>query len=84
MYTEYEYDPAGEDLFYEPSERTSDIQLPAVTNFLLLTIWGVISLMGLIVIFAGKNTVAGAIMIAVPTFIGSCPAHGGPGPGGGQ
>jgi hypothetical protein len=70
MYTEYEYDMAGEDLFYEPSERTSDIQLPPVMNFLLLTIWGVISLMGLIVIFAGKNTVAGAIMIAVPTFIG--------------
>ena len=44
MYTDYEYDMDGEELFYEPTERTSDIQLPPVMNFLLLTIWAVISL----------------------------------------
>ena len=70
MYTEHEYDMDGEALFYEPSERTSDIQLPPVMNVLLLTVWIVISLIGLAVILFGKNTVAGAIMIAVPTFIG--------------
>lgn len=70
MNTEYDNDMDGEELFYEQSERTSDIQLPPVMNVLLLTIWVVISLIGLAVIFFGKNPLAGAIIIAVPTFIG--------------
>ena len=70
MYPEYEYDIDGEELFNEQSERTSDIPLPPVVNGLLLTIWLVISLIGLVVIYFGENTVAGAIIIAVPTFIG--------------
>ena len=70
MYTEYENEINGEEFFYEQSERTSDIQLPPVVNFLLLVIWMAISLIGLAVIFLGKNPVAGAIIIAVPTFIG--------------
>ncbi|OHB74848.1 MAG: hypothetical protein A2Z25_09140 [Planctomycetes bacterium RBG_16_55_9] len=70
MYTEYENDFEDEELSYEPGERTSDIQLPPVMNVLLLTIWAVISLIGLAVILFGKNSVAGAILIAVPTFLG--------------
>ena len=70
MYTEYENDIDGEELFCEQSERTSDIQLPPVVNVLLLTIWVVVSLIGLAVIYFGRNSVAGAIIIAVPTFIG--------------
>lgn len=70
MYAEYENEINGEELFYEPSERTCDIQLPPVVNFLLLAIWIVISLIGFAVIFLAKNPVAGAIIIAVPTFIG--------------
>ncbi len=70
MYSEYENEIDGEELFYEPSERTSDIQMPPVVNFLLLAIWMAISLIGFAVIFLAKNPVAGAIIIAVPTFIG--------------
>jgi hypothetical protein len=70
MYSEYEDEIDGEELFYEPAERTSDIQLPPVVNFLLLAIWVVISLIGFAVIFLAKNPVAGAIIIGVPTFIG--------------
>ncbi|MBN2315979.1 MAG: hypothetical protein JXM79_18780 [Sedimentisphaerales bacterium] len=70
MYPEYEYDMDDEELFFERSERTSDIPLPPVVNGLLLTIWVVIFLIGLAVIYLAKNSVAGAIIIAVPTFIG--------------
>jgi len=70
MCPEYENGINNEEPFYEQSERTSDIQLPPVVNVLLLTIWVVISLIGLAVIYFGRNAVAGAIIIAVPTFIG--------------
>ncbi len=70
MYIEYENEIDGEDLFYEPGERTSDIQLPPAMNFLLLAIWMAIALIGFAVIFLAKNPVAGAITIGVPTFIG--------------
>ncbi|MFC1634617.1 O-antigen ligase family protein, partial [Planctomycetota bacterium] len=70
MDTEYENDIDGDELFYEQSQRTSDIQLPPVVNVLLLTIWVVISLIGLAVIYFGRNSVTGAVIIAVPTFIG--------------
>ena len=70
MYPEYENDMDGEELFYEQSDRTSDIQLPPVVNVLLLTLWVVIFLIGLAVIYFGRHSVAGAIVIAVPTFIG--------------
>jgi hypothetical protein len=67
---EYEDEISEENLLYEQSERTSDIQLPPVINVLLLAIWIVISLIGCAVIFLAKNPVAGAVIIAVPTFIG--------------
>jgi hypothetical protein len=70
MYPEYENEIGGEELFYEPVERTSDMQLPPVINVLLLAIWIVICLIGFAVVFLAKNPVAGAVIIAVPTFIG--------------
>ncbi|MHC4424773.1 MAG: O-antigen ligase family protein [Planctomycetota bacterium] len=70
MYSKYENEISQEELLYEQRERTSDIQLPPVMNALLLATWIVISLIGLAVIFLGKNPVAGAVIIAVPTFIG--------------
>lgn len=70
MYTEYENEINGEELLYEQYERVSDIQLPPVMNVLLFAIWIVISLIGFGVIFLGKNPVAGAVIVAVPTFIG--------------
>jgi hypothetical protein len=70
MYAEYEDEIGTGELFHEPSERTCDIQLPAVVNVLLLAIWVVISLIGFAVVFLAKNPVAGAIIIGVPTVIG--------------
>ena len=75
MYDEYddEYyidELDEEELLYEQSERTSDIQLPPVINYLLLTIWLFICLIGLGIIYIGKNAAAGAVIMAVPTFIG--------------
>jgi hypothetical protein len=70
MYVGYENTMVEEDLWYEPPQRSSDIQLPPVMNVLLLVVWVVISLIGIAVIFLGKNTMAGIIIVAVPTFIG--------------
>ncbi|MFH1716998.1 MAG: oligosaccharide repeat unit polymerase [Planctomycetota bacterium] len=70
MYTEYENETGAEELLYEQGERTSDIQLPPVINALLFVIWVVICLIGFAVMFLGKAPVAGAVIIAVPTFIG--------------
>ncbi|MHC4116773.1 MAG: O-antigen ligase family protein [Planctomycetota bacterium] len=72
MYDEYEYEVEAYDdeLLYEQAERTSDIQLPPVINALLLAIWIVICLIGFAVMFLAKSAVAGAVIIAIPTFIG--------------
>lgn len=70
MYAGYEDVVNDADLLYEKTERKSDIQLSPVMSFLLLVIWAVISMIGLAVIFLGKNTVAGIVIAAVPTFIG--------------
>jgi len=70
MYAEYADATYQEEWPYEQYERTSDIQLPPVMNVLLLAMWIVISLIGFGVIFLGKNPVAGAVIVAVPTFIG--------------
>ncbi len=67
---QYEYEIYDDELLYEQSERTSDIQLPPVINGLLFVVWIVICLIGFAVIFLAKNAVAGAVIIAVPTFIG--------------
>ncbi len=70
MYVEYEDEKDGEEFPCEPSERTSDIQLPPVMNYLLLAVWIVICLIGFAVMFLAENPVAGAIIIGIPTFIG--------------
>ncbi len=70
MYSEYENEIYEDEMFYEQSERTSDIQLPPVINALLLATWIVICLIGFAVIFLAKSAVVGAVIIAVPTFIG--------------
>ena len=70
MYSEYEDEIYGDELLYEPVERTSDIRLPPVINVLLSAIWIAICLIGFAVIFLAKSAVAGAVIIAVPTFIG--------------
>ena len=70
MYDEYEDQIDEEEFLYEQNERTSDIQLPPVINMLLFATWLIVSLIGFGVIFLGKNAVAGAVIIAVPTFIG--------------
>ena len=75
MYDEYYDDnyidePDESEPLYEQYERTSDIRLPPVINYLLLTIWLFICLIGLGIIYIGKNAAAGAVIMAVPTFIG--------------
>jgi hypothetical protein len=70
MYVTY-IDPIDSDgLLCGPQERTSDVQLPPVLNFLLLAVWLVICAVGFGVVFLAKNTMAGLAIIAVPTFIG--------------
>ena len=70
MYTGYANEISEEDLLYQPAERPSDIQLPPVISSLLLAIWIMICLIGFAVMFLGKNIMAGALIIAVPTFLG--------------
>jgi len=70
MYSEYEDEIYEDEMFCEQTERTSDIQLPPVINVLLFAMWIVICSIGFAVIFLAKSAVAGAVIIAVPTFIG--------------
>jgi len=70
MYAGFENAITEEDLWYTDAQRSSDVQLPPVMNILLLVIWSVIVLVGLAVIFLGRNTMAGIAIVAVPTFIG--------------
>ena len=70
MYMEYEDQIDAEEFPCEPGERTSDIQLPPVINYLLLAIWLVICLIGFAVMFLAENPVAGAVIVGIPTFIG--------------
>ena len=58
------------DLLCEFEERTSDIQLPSAMNFFLLMVWLVVCAVGLGVTFLAGKAVAGAVIIAVPTFVG--------------
>ncbi len=72
MYAEYanEIELDQDYLYYEQGERFSDIPLPPVMNVLLFVGWIVISLIGFAVIFLAKNPVVGAVIIALPTFLG--------------
>jgi hypothetical protein len=70
MYTEYAKEADEDILYYDQVERTSDIQLPPVINTLLLVTWVAIFLVGFVVIYLVKNPLLGALIIAIPTFIG--------------
>lgn len=72
MYAEYanEIELDQDYQYFEQGERFSDIPLPPVMNVMLFVVWVVISLIGFAVIFLAKNPVAGAVIIALPTFIG--------------
>jgi hypothetical protein len=72
MYAEYanEIEFDQDYLYYEQGERFSDIPLPAVMNVILFAGWIVISLIGFAVVFLAKNPIAGAVIVALPTFIG--------------
>jgi hypothetical protein len=72
MYAEYanEIELDEDYLYYEQGERFSDIPLPPVMNVILFAGWMVTCLIGLTVITLAKNPVAGAVIIALPTFIG--------------
>lgn len=72
MYGEYRYEDEiyDDELLYEQGQRTSDIQLPPAINVLLFAVWIVICVIGFAVIFLAKNAAAGAVIIAIPTFVG--------------
>jgi O-antigen ligase len=70
MHTEYAKEADEDILFYEQSDRPSDIPLPAGVSTLLLAIWLVICLIGFTVIFLAKMPFIGIVIIAIPTFIG--------------
>ncbi len=59
-----------EDLYYEQTERPTDIYLPPGMANVLLFLWLAISLVGLAVIFLSEMPVTGAVIIAAPSFIG--------------
>jgi O-antigen ligase len=70
MYAEYVNEISEEDLLYGQPERTSDIQFPPIVNTLLLVTWIVTFLIGLAVIYLVKNVLLGALIMAIPTFVG--------------
>lgn len=69
MYATY-LDELDDGLLCEPQERTSDLQFPPAINMLLLAAWLMICAVGFAIIFLAKNPIAGAAVIALPTFIG--------------
>jgi hypothetical protein len=72
MYAEYanEIEFDQDYLYYEQGKRFSDIPLPPVMNVLLFAGWFAICLIGFAVTTLVKNTAAGIVIIALPTFIG--------------
>ncbi len=70
MYTTYANELDDDGLLYEPQERTSDIQFAPAMNTMLLAAWLVICAIGFGIIFLAKNPIAGAAVIAIPTFVG--------------
>ncbi len=69
MYTTY----ASQDeyiLLDEPPERTSDIPLAPAMGYLLLVAWLLLCAVGLGVVILAKSPLAGAMVVAAPTFVG--------------
>ncbi len=70
MYATYANEIDQNGLLYESEERTSDIQLSPAMNTLLLAVWLLVCAIGLGVVFLAKNPIAGAAIVALPTFVG--------------
>jgi hypothetical protein len=70
MYATYIDELDDDGLLCEPQERTSDLQFPPAMNTLLLAAWLWICAIGLGIIFLARNPIAGAVVIALPTFVG--------------
>lgn len=69
MYATY-FEEIDDGLLYEPEERTSDLPFPPAMNALLLAVWLVVCAIGFGIVFWAKNPIAGAAVIALPTFVG--------------
>ncbi len=70
MYATYANEIDQDGLLYEFEERTSDVQLSPAMNTLLLAVWLLVCAIGFGVAFLAKNPIAGAAIVALPTFIG--------------
>lgn len=55
---------------YESDERTSDVQLSPAMDALLLAAWLLVCAIGFGVAFLAKHLFVGAVIVAVPTFLG--------------
>ncbi|MCU0913175.1 MAG: hypothetical protein MUC88_01260 [Planctomycetes bacterium] len=70
MYAAYANETDDYGLLEEVQERTSDIPLSPATSYLLLVGWLVLCAIALGVVVLARNPVAGALVVALPTFIG--------------
>jgi hypothetical protein len=70
MYTTYANEVDAYALNDEPPERTSDIPLAPGLSYLLLVAWLLVCAVGLGIVVLAKNPVAGAVVVALPTFVG--------------
>jgi hypothetical protein len=70
MYATYASAIDESDLLEEPQDRTSDIPLGPAVSYLLLVAWLILCAVGLGVVVLARNPVAGAVVVAIPTFVG--------------
>jgi hypothetical protein len=70
MYTTYANEVDEYALLEEPQERTSDIPLAPAMSYMLLIAWLILCAVGLGVVVLAKNPIAGAVVVAIPTFVG--------------
>jgi hypothetical protein len=70
MYTAYTNEMDEYALLEEPQERTSDIPLAPAMSYMLLIAWLILCAVGLGVVVLAKNPIAGAVVVAIPTFVG--------------
>jgi len=70
MHTTYANEVDEYALLDELPERTSDIPLAPAMSYLLLVAWLILCAIGLGVVVLAKNPLAGAMVVALPTFVG--------------
>ena len=70
MYATYLNELDADGLLFEPQERTSDLQFSSAMNTILLAAWLFVCAVGFGIIFLAKSPLAGAAVIALPTFVG--------------